>query len=86
MMVPDLVFVDPQYGTCFMAAFWYLELGGGFWDFGKFVHLCLMYLLAVHKDCTISLHRPEQGNRVAKAGSFKNCYYHKPKDFFALPP
>lgn len=26
MVVPDLVFVDPQYGTGFKSAFWYSEL------------------------------------------------------------
>jgi hypothetical protein len=29
VVVPDHVFVDPQYGTGFMSAFWYLGFFGG---------------------------------------------------------
>jgi len=53
-------------------------------DFGKFVHPCPMYLLAVHKDFTVSLHRPEQGNRAMKVGSFKTYYCHKPRDIASI--
>ena len=33
-----LIFVDPQYGTCFMSPFWRLEFWGVSDFFGKFVH------------------------------------------------
>jgi len=39
-----LIFVGPQYGTCFMSSLWSLEFWGGSRISGKFVHYILSFI------------------------------------------
>jgi len=43
-----VIFVGPQYGTCFMSPFWCLEFWGGLYIFTQFLHPCFKIICILY--------------------------------------
>jgi len=58
-----LIFVGPQYGTCFTAAFWHLNVGGVCYILGKFMDTCLgwfvsLFFVSLYGDAVLPAGNP----------------------------